>query len=45
MSYNLNLWEFLIKFQKTYVVNNKDIFQRFKRKMCTCIYSDIFLSK
>ena len=34
---NLNLQEFLIKFQKTDVVNsNKDIFLHFKEKVCFC---------
>jgi hypothetical protein len=37
VSYNLSLQEFLIKFQKNYVLNNdKDILLRFKEKICCC---------
>ncbi len=39
ISYNLNLQEFLIKFQKTNVVNNnKNILLRFKEKMCPAVH-------
>ena len=37
ISYNLNLQELLIKFQKNLVVNNKDIRLRFKDKMCLVV--------
>jgi hypothetical protein len=36
---NLNLQEFLVKFHKNDVVNNnKDIFLRFKEKMCLAVH-------